>query len=72
MVECSSEAAEFDSAPRDESFSEGPLECDTETLFARTKELADAVAARHPKIVIEECYTKHTAAAACPSSPSTA
>lgn len=55
------EAWEFDGEARDETFTEGPMECDAEALFARTKELAEDVAALHPKIVIEECYTKHTA-----------
>ena len=52
-------AWEFDSAPRDETFTDGPLVCDAEALFARTKELAEGVAKRHPKIILEECYTKH-------------
>ena len=55
------EAWEFDSEPRDENYSEGPLGCDAEALFARTKELADDIAARHPRIVIEELYTEHRA-----------
>ena len=55
------DAWEFDSEPRDESFAEGAPECDAEALFARTKELADDIAQRHTKIVIEEMYTDHTA-----------
>ena len=58
------DAWEFDGEPRDESFTEGPLECDAEALFARTKELVDDVAARHPKIVIEELYADHEASRA--------
>ena len=53
------DAWEFDSEPRDESFTDGALKCDTETLFARTKELADDIAARHPKILIEQMITEH-------------
>ena len=52
-------AWEFDSEPRDETNEVGPLVCDAEALFARTKELAEEVAKRHPKIVLEECYAKH-------------
>ena len=39
------DAWEFDSEPRDESFTEGPLVCDAEGLFARTRELAEDIAA---------------------------
>ncbi len=55
------DAWEFDGVPRDESDTEGPLVCDTEALFTRTKELAEDIAARHPKIVIEELFTDHRA-----------
>lgn len=55
------DAWEFDSEPRDESFSDGELTCDAEALFARTKELADDIAARHPKILIEQFITDHKA-----------
>ena len=55
------EAWEFDSEPRDESFTEGPLVCDAEGLFARTRELAEDIAAHHPKIIIEELCTEHKA-----------
>ena len=54
------EAWEFDAKPRDESFSQGPLVCDAEALFQRTKELTQDIAARHPRIVLEECYTEHS------------
>ncbi|MBE7004269.1 MAG: TldD/PmbA family protein [Ruminococcaceae bacterium] len=56
------EAWEFDAVPRDESFTDGALTCDAEALFARTKELADDVAARHPKIILEQMITEHEAA----------
>ena len=55
------DAWEFDGVPRDESTAEGPLVCDAEALFARTKELAEDIAARHPKIVIEELFSDHKA-----------
>ncbi|MBO4914608.1 MAG: TldD/PmbA family protein, partial [Oscillospiraceae bacterium] len=57
-------AWEFDSKPRDESFTDGAVECDVSALFARTKELADDVAACHPKILIEQLITEHGAARA--------
>ena len=56
------DAWEFDSEPRDESFTEGAVDCDAEALFARTKELSDAIAARHPRIIIEELITDHKTA----------
>jgi len=55
------EAWEFDGEPRDESFTDGAVACDTEALFARTKELTDDIAARHPKILIEQLITEHSA-----------
>ena len=55
------EAWEFDSEPRDETFTEGSLTCDTEKLFTRTKELADDIAERHPKIMVDELITEHKA-----------
>ena len=51
----------FDGEPRDESFADGSVACDAEALFARTRELADDIAARHPKILIEQMITEHTA-----------
>ncbi len=57
-------AWEFDGEARNETFTEGALACDADALFARTKELADDIAARHPRIMIEEMYTDHKAARA--------
>lgn len=55
-------AWEFCAEPRDESFTDGAVDCDVDALFARTKELADDIAARHPKILIEQMITDHESA----------
>ncbi len=40
-------------------FSRGALTPDTEKLFFRTKELAEDIKNRHPKIIIEQMITQH-------------
>lgn len=40
-------------------FSRGALVPDTEKLFFRTKELAEDIKKRHPKIIIEQMITEH-------------
>ena len=53
------DAWQFAAGPRDDSFSDGAIECDIEALFARTKELMDDIAVRHPKIMVEQLIADH-------------
>lgn len=48
----------------DRTFTSGAIECDTEALFMRTKELMDNIAQRHPKILVEQMITSHNTATA--------
>ncbi|MBO4377344.1 MAG: TldD/PmbA family protein [Clostridia bacterium] len=54
-------AWQFAEGPIDESYTDGAPECDTEALFARTKELMADVTSRHPKILMEQMITEHNA-----------
>ncbi|MBQ2027997.1 MAG: TldD/PmbA family protein [Clostridia bacterium] len=54
-------AWQFAEGPVDESYIDGAPECDTEALFARTKELMADVTSRHPKILMEQMITEHDA-----------
>ena len=42
-----------------QSFTRGPLEPDLDLLFERTRELAETVAERYPKIMIEQMIVSH-------------
>ncbi len=65
MAACDSaepdEAWQFAEGPIDESYTDGSPECDTDKLFARTKELLGQIGERHPKILIEQMITDHSA-----------
>ncbi|MBQ6175099.1 MAG: TldD/PmbA family protein [Clostridia bacterium] len=65
MAACESaepdEAWEFAKGPIDETFTDGTPECDTDKLFARTKELMEQISERHPKILMEQMITEHSA-----------
>ena len=52
-------AWEFCAEPREEEHTQGSPECDTEALFARTRELLDNITERHPKILMEQMITSH-------------
>ncbi len=53
------DAWEFCSEPGEKDFADGCPDCDTEALFARTRELMKDVAERHPKILMEQMITSH-------------
>ena len=55
------EAWQFAEGPAHASFRDGAPECDTEQLFARTEELLRDIGSRHPKILVEQMITDHTA-----------
>ena len=55
------EAWEFCSEPGEQSFTDGCPDCDTEALFARTRELMKDITERHPKILMEQMITEHDA-----------
>ena len=52
-------AWEYAAGPIDREFVEGQPECDTDMLFARTKELLEMIGERHPKILMEQMITSH-------------
>ena len=54
-------AWEFDTEPKELSFTDGCPECDAEALFRRTRELLQDVTERHPKIMMEQMITEHDA-----------
>ena len=54
-------AWEFNTVPADESYTDGSPDCDTEALFRRTRELLQDVNQRHPKIMMEQMITEHSA-----------
>ena len=54
-------AWEFAEGPLEESFEEGTPECDTDRLFMRTKELLETIREKHPKILMEQMITEHSA-----------
>ena len=55
------DAWEFAQGPAEGFFEEGAPECDTDLLFARTKELLENIRERHPKILMEQMITEHNA-----------
>ena len=52
-------AWEFADGPADKSYTDGTPECDTEKLFARSKELLETIKEKHPKILMEQMITQH-------------
>ena len=54
-------AWEFDTEPKELSFTDGCPDCDEEALFMRTRELMQAVTEKHPKIMMEQMITEHDA-----------
>ena len=55
------DAWEIDSSGRTETFEDGPVECDTERLFERTKELLDTVYEEYPKLIVGNIISEHIA-----------
>ena len=53
------DAWEFAKEPADKDFTEGEPACDTDQLFARTKELLENIREKHPKILMEQMITSH-------------
>jgi len=52
-------AWEYADGPADQTFEDGTPECDTDRLFARTKELLETISEKHPKILMEQMITQH-------------
>ena len=52
-------AWEYAEGLADETFTDGTPECDTDKLFARTKELLEDIKEKHPKILMEQMITQH-------------
>ena len=55
-------AWEFAQGPAEGDFEEGTPVCDTDRLFARSKELLESIRQRHPLILMEQMITEHNAA----------
>ena len=53
------EAREYAADPIERSWTDGAVECDTEKLFFRTKELLEGIRDRHPKILVEQMIVDH-------------
>ena len=52
-------AWQFADDPVEKDITDGAPECDTDKLFARTKELLENIRERHPKILMEQMITQH-------------
>ena len=52
-------AWQFAEGPAEADFTDGAPECDTDTLFTRTKELLETIGEKHPKILMEQMITEH-------------
>ena len=52
-------AWEFAQGPVEKEFTDGTPVCDTDRLFARTKELLESIREKHPKIIMEQMITSH-------------
>ena len=52
-------AWEYAQGPVEKEITDGTPECDTDKLFARTKELLESIKERHPKIIMEQMITSH-------------
>ena len=52
-------AWQFAEGPVKQDFTDGAPECDTDTLFARTKELMESIREKHPTILMEQMITEH-------------
>ncbi|MBR5961450.1 MAG: TldD/PmbA family protein [Clostridia bacterium] len=53
------EAWEYAKEPVEKEFVDGAPECDTDTLFMRTKELLENIKEKHPTILMEQMITEH-------------
>ena len=53
------DAWQFEDVPVDRMIVEGEPVCDSEALFARTRELLEDIHKRHPKILMEQMITEH-------------
>lgn len=54
-------AWQYAEGPVKEEFTDGEPVCDTDRLFARTKELLETISEKHPKIIMEQMITSHDA-----------
>lgn len=54
-------AWQYAEGPVEEDFTDGEPVCDTDRLFARTKELLETISEKHPKIIMEQMITSHDA-----------
>ena len=54
-------AWQYAEGPVEEEFTDGEPVCDTDRLFARTKELLETISEKHPKIIMEQMITSHDA-----------
>ncbi|MBP3816447.1 MAG: TldD/PmbA family protein [Firmicutes bacterium] len=54
------EAWEIDKSGNKMTFTDGPLECDTDKLFMRSKELLDDINQRYPKLLVENLISDHS------------
>lgn len=52
-------AWQYAEGPAEKDFTDGEPECDTDGLFARTKELLETIKEKHPKILMEQMITSH-------------
>ncbi len=52
-------AWEFAAEPVTQENTDGTPDCDTDKLFARTKELLESIGEKHPKILMEQMITSH-------------
>ena len=52
-------AWEYAEGPVDQEYQDGTPECDTDKLFARTRELLENINEKHPKILMEQMITSH-------------
>ena len=52
-------AWEFADGPSEKDYVDGSPECDTDRLFARTKELLENINGKHPKILMEQMIASH-------------
>ena len=52
-------AWQFADEPAEKDFTDGTPDCDTDQLFARTRELLESIREKHPKILMEQMITEH-------------
>ena len=52
-------AWQFADEPAEKDYTDGTPDCDTDQLFARTRELLESIREKHPKILMEQMITEH-------------